>query len=55
MILLLQLEEKQRADARQRKENNTEWEQAHFHLEGETWTFNNSLDKRKETFGSTGT
>ena len=40
------MEEKQRADARERKETGTEWKQQLFHLEGDTWVYNNTLDKR---------
>lgn len=45
--LLLQIEEQQRADVRERKENGVEWEQKYFHLEGENWVYNTPLDKRR--------
>ncbi len=44
--IFFQLEEQQRADARERKESGVEWERKLFHLEGDTWVFNNTLDKR---------
>ena len=46
-----QLEEKQRADARERKESGMEWKQHLFHLEGETWVYNDTLDKRLAKLG----
>jgi len=44
------LEEKQRAEARERKETGVEWQQNHFQLEGESWTYKHSLDKRRDAF-----
>ncbi|XP_064386753.1 oxysterol-binding protein-related protein 9-like [Halichondria panicea] len=41
------IEEQQRADVRERKENGVEWEQKYFHLEGENWVYNTPLDKRR--------
>lgn len=46
-LLFVQLEEIQRAGAKDRKEKGTKWQQQMFHLEGETWTYNTPLDKRK--------
>ncbi|XP_062509472.1 oxysterol-binding protein-related protein 9-like isoform X2 [Corticium candelabrum] len=40
------LEEKQRAEAKARKETNTEWKQRLFHLEGNSWRYNTPLSSR---------
>ncbi|KAM7286526.1 oxysterol-binding protein-related protein 9 isoform X1 [Ixodes scapularis] len=40
------LEEKQRSEARERKENNVTWQNRVFHEVGEHWVYNNSLQKR---------
>uniref|UniRef100_A0A8C5FCZ5 Oxysterol-binding protein n=1 Tax=Gadus morhua TaxID=8049 RepID=A0A8C5FCZ5_GADMO len=40
-----QLEERQRAEEKQRAGNNTPWTPKHFTKEGEGWTFNNTLRK----------
>ncbi|CAI8010194.1 Oxysterol-binding protein-related protein 9 [Geodia barretti] len=44
-----ELEEKQRADARQRQESGVEWKQQFFHLEGDTWIYNTPLSSRTRT------
>jgi hypothetical protein len=44
-----ELEEKQRADARQRQESGAEWKQQLFHLEGDTWIYNTPLSSRTRT------
>ncbi|KAJ8395435.1 hypothetical protein AAFF_G00031690 [Aldrovandia affinis] len=40
------LEEKQRAEARERKENETQWETRLFHEDGECWVYDEPLLKR---------
>lgn len=52
-IMCPQLEQQQRADARERKEKGVEWQQKLFHLEGERWMFNSPLDQRKDVLTPT--
>jgi hypothetical protein len=40
------LEDRQRAEAKERKEKNTEWKQRLFHLEGSLWRYNSPLSSR---------
>lgn len=45
-MTVFQIEEQQRADARERKEKGVEWKQKLFHLEGDKWIYNNCLETR---------